>query len=85
MIDRSDLRAAVLSTADDWRADPSSWAAGTDPLKALLTIKEQEGVDAFDGMAVFMAIGRYIGGGTRDTLVDELRSLIPDGPDVTPR
>lgn len=85
MTDRSDLRAAVLSAAEDWRADPGSWTAATDPLRILLTIKELGDVD--DAMGVFMAIGRYVAGETgRERLVAELVSLIPDGqPGATPR
>jgi hypothetical protein len=77
--DRSDVRAAILSAADDWHAEPASWEAGTDPLRMLLTMREHGEIDVINSGLVYMAVGYYVTGATdRQQLETDLLKLIPD-------
>lgn len=77
--DRAGLRAAVLAAADDWRAAPGSYAAGVDPVRILLTIRDSEDLAAVDALQLWNAVADYVDGDLgRDGLVDALARLIPD-------
>jgi hypothetical protein len=73
------MRTAMLSAADDWRQDPASWVAGTDPLRILVTLQDHGEVPDGVGLPVYLVVARYVDGQIdRATLEGELRTLIPD-------
>jgi len=72
------MRTAVLSAADDWRQDPTSWVGGTDPLRILVTLQDHGEVPEGVGLPVYLAVARYVDGQTdRATLEADLATLIP--------
>ena len=73
------MRTAMLSAADDWRSDPASWVAGTDPLRILVTLQDHGEVPEGVGLPVYLAVARYVDGQSdRARLEADLAELIPD-------